>query len=136
MRHIVAKMLSEPYWFWSYLSYHQPGLFGKLFVCQFYLVFWRTKMQGFFHGHTKQLWVPVLGGPIWHHNYCFNSVPGSLCKCWIYNNKSQGHAKVTVAPFSVVELTWPSFAIESVLVCISGVIAFLNMGDDSTFVGF
>ena len=59
------------------------------------LVFCRTEIQGFFHGHTKQLWVPILGGPICHHKFTSGSIPSYRYKCLIYNTK-WGHVKVTV----------------------------------------
>ena len=42
---------------------------------------WNTR---FFHVHTNQLWVPIVGGPIWHHNYCSYSFSVYLWNCLTY----------------------------------------------------
>lgn len=52
--------------------------------------FWRTEIQTFFHGHTKQLWMPILGGSIWLQNYSSGSSPGYICKWLTYNTKNGG----------------------------------------------
>ena len=66
------------------------------------LVSWETicvsEIQGFFHSHMKQLWLPILGGPNWHHNYYSGSVTCYHFKCLTLNIKSGEHAKVTVVP--------------------------------------
>ena len=59
------------------------SFFGKLY--ELHVVLWRTELQGFFHGHTYQLYVPIFGGPIWHHNCCSGSVPSYIFKCLTCN---------------------------------------------------